>query len=82
MQSSLNVTRSTSSPLLAQRKSNSLGGFTAIAILLPQALAFVAASGIEAKAELYTAVVAGTVLVALAIARFLQRPSVKKNFNA
>lgn len=72
MQSPLQVTRFKSSRLLAPRKSNPVKALTAVAILLPQALVFAAASGIGAKAELYTTVLAGIVLAALAIARSLQ----------
>lgn len=66
MQSSLKLPRFKGDRLLAKRKSNLTKGLT-LAILLPQALIFVAASEIEHKVEFYIAVVVGTVAAALAI---------------
>lgn len=65
MQSSLKLPRLKGDRLLAKRKSNLTKGL--IAILLPQALIFVAASEVEHKAQFYLAVVIGTVAAALAI---------------
>lgn len=67
MQSSLKLPRFKSDRLLTKRKSNLTKGLT-LAILLPQALIFVAASEVEHKAQFYLAVVIGTVAAALAIA--------------
>jgi hypothetical protein len=78
MQNSLKVTRFQSDRLPVQRKSNSIAAITAVAVILPQALVFAAASGIEAKVELYAAVAIGTVLAALSIAHHLQKP---RNFT-
>jgi MFS superfamily sulfate permease-like transporter len=73
MQSSLKVTRFQPDRLPVQRKSSLIKGLISIAVILPQALAFAAASGIEAKAELYTAVVIGTVLAAWLISHSLHK---------
>lgn len=75
MQNSLKVTRFQCDRPPVQRNSNSIVGITAVAVILPQALVFAAASGIEAKAELYTAVVIGTALIAWLVARRLHKPS-------
>lgn len=76
MQSSLKLTRSKRDRLL--NRSNLTRGLTAVVVLLPQALAFAAASGVELKAELYIAVVVGTVATALVVPR-LQGPCLGKN---
>jgi Sulfate permease family len=81
MKNPLKVTRFQFDPLPVQYKSNLTKGLTAVAVILPQALAFAAASGIEAKGELYTTVVAGTFLTALAIVRCLQGTYLNKNFK-
>lgn len=60
--------------LLARSQSDFRRGLTAVVVFLPQALAFTAASGIEPKFELYTAIVVGTVVAALVVSRSLQRP--------
>lgn len=74
MQSSLKVTRfQPEDRLPVQRKNSRIKGLIAVAVILPQALAFAAASGIEAKAELYTAVVMGTVLAAWLISHSLNK---------
>lgn len=73
MQSSLKVTRFQSDRLPVQRKNNLIKGLTAVVVILPQALVFAAASDIEAKAELYTAVVIGTVLAAWLISHSLHK---------
>ena len=67
MQSSLKLSRLKGDRLFAKRKINFTGGLTAVVVLLPQALAFAAASEVEPKAELYIAVVVGTVAAALVI---------------
>jgi MFS superfamily sulfate permease-like transporter len=74
MQSLLKLRRCQGERLLAKRKSNLIGGLTALAVLLPQALVFVAASEVEHKAEFSIAVVLGTVAAALAIS-FLGKSS-------
>lgn len=74
MQSSVKVNNFKSPLLPTKRQSNPIVGLSAFVIFLPQALAFAAASGTEAKAELYTAVVIGTFLVAIALARGLNKP--------
>lgn len=79
MQNSLKLPRFKSDRLLAKRKSNLTGGLTALVVLLPQALVFVAASEVEHKAEFYIAVVIGTVAVAFAIS-FLGK-SFKAGYN-
>ncbi|HAA27847.1 MAG TPA: hypothetical protein DCE56_09515 [Cyanobacteria bacterium UBA8553] len=90
MQSSLKVTpvKSDCTPrsargdrFLVQHKSNLIKGLTAVVVILPQALVFAAASGIEPKAELYTAIVTGTVLTAWLMTRRLHRPRLQKNFT-
>jgi len=45
------------------------GGLTAAVVALPLALAFAVASGVEPKAGLYTAIVAGVVLPLYLVAR-------------
>lgn len=82
MQNSLKVTSFPTDYLPVQRKSNLTKGLIAVVVILPQALALAAASGIEAKGELYTTVVAGTFLTALAIARSLQGTYLKKTSKA
>ena len=67
MQNSLKLGSFKGDRLLAKRKSNLTGGLTALVVLLPQALVFVAASEVEHKAEFYIAVVVGTIAAALAI---------------
>lgn len=59
MQSSLKLTRSKRDRL--PNRSNLTRELTAVVVFLPQALAFAATSGVELKAELYIAVVVGTV---------------------
>jgi MFS superfamily sulfate permease-like transporter len=81
MQTSLKETSSKSSPLFNPSKSNPIKGIAAFTILLPQVLAFALASGIEPKPELYTAIISGVILAALAIARRIQVGYLKKNFK-
>lgn len=79
MQRSLPVIHFQSEPVLVQRKSNLIKELIALTVILPQALAFAAASGVEPKAELYTTVIAGSVFMAWAVARRLQGAYLKKN---
>lgn len=79
MQNSLKLPRFKGDRLPTKRKSNITGGVTALVVLLPQALVFVAASEVEHKAEFYIAVVVGTVAAALAIS-FLGK-SFKAGYN-
>lgn len=76
MQNSLTVTRfqSDADRLPVQRKKNPIQRLTAIVVILPQALVFAAASGIEANVELYTAVLVGIILLFWPIAHCLYKP--------
>lgn len=56
-------------------------GLTAVVVLLPQALVFTAASGVEFKTELYTVVVVATVAAALIVSRSLQGPYLGKSLK-
>lgn len=81
MQRSLKLTRFKCDRLLAHCKSDLTRGLTAVVVFLPQALAFAAASGVEPKAEFYTAVVAGTVAAALVFSPILQGSCLGKNLK-
>jgi MFS superfamily sulfate permease-like transporter len=76
MQNSLTVTRfqSDADRLPVQRKNNAIQRLTSIVVILPQALVFAAASGVEANVELYTAVFVGTILLLWPIAHCFYKP--------
>lgn len=78
MESSRKVTRFKSSFLPSTRQSKPFVGLTALVVLLPQALAFAAASGTEAKTELYTVFITGSVIIAWVITGHLKTPNSDK----